>query len=255
MPITEGLFESTIDLHLLSGFVSRSSPSVNFMLCGLLRKQSALFITRKQNRKEKVRQREEGRARRAKRTWLVVRHGVGQVQTFFLSESLHRFTSPYGSWKCLSLLSLPLPSALIAPAWVCSLLIICPARVSFPTHLCLSSSALHQSNAQWLIWFSSQTYISSIMLPLAVSVGQVPVCQLRTVARQPSRLLMGIDPLIALWYVLNRSFTQVLFKSQTANIPAISHICGLSHLTICVRLLPASPDLRFYFVGNIDKMI
>lgn len=176
------------------------APLLKWILCSLWFTEKAkwsIYKTSKgESEAERVRKREESK----KHSWLLVQHWVGQVNTFPVSISAVSSNTSPTNWptKCLSSLRLSLLLSSLLLEFVLAFRLYYLTLSYFISHtfslefislhLCLSSSSKHQSNAQWLIWFSSQTYISrSIMLPLAVSVGWVPVCQLRTVARQPSR--------------------------------------------------------------------
>lgn len=125
--------------------VSLLSLSESDALCGLLWKRSGLFI---KPAREEVRLRVWGRVRRAtaldpwcKIEWDKYKHFLYQYR--FIESN----TSP-GSWKCLSLLSLSPPSALVTAARVCSLfpsLLFAPLMFHLPhifSHVRPSPAAL-----------------------------------------------------------------------------------------------------------------
>lgn len=114
-----------------------------------------------------------GRERRANRSWLLVQRRVGQVQTISVSMPFHSLTLPLAAGNvCLSscclfslLSSLLLDFDLTFPLCYLPLSYFISHTLSLvfiSLHLCLSTSTKHWSNAQWVIWFSSQTILAGV---------------------------------------------------------------------------------------------
>lgn len=115
-----------------------------------------------------------------------------------------------------------------------ALSIIFPSHISFPTHFlslslhcCFSSGSKHQSNAQWVIWFSSQTYISRSNAPSGCLGGLGSGMSAKDSSQAAFQITDGY------WSTdcCKRSFAQVLLK------PVRQPICHLYHKSVVYPVL------------------
>lgn len=116
--------------------VTLLSLSEAHALCGLLRKQSGLFIKpAREKARPKVRGEQNALDSWFNIEWDKYKHFLYQCHFIESNASPGSLTLAPGRWKCLSLLLLSFPPALITAAWVCSCvpcLVFTPLIFHFP---------------------------------------------------------------------------------------------------------------------------